>query len=83
MTLDLDQLRALADLKRKAAALREAHQAYGAAENRCWELAISGRQIAVIADLDSYATIYRRYAKRLASGHSTAAQPSRTTDGLS
>lgn len=65
MPLDIDQLRALAELKRQQTALKEAIGAYERAEGQCWAQGISARQIAVIAG-ESFSTLYRRYRKRAA-----------------
>jgi hypothetical protein len=46
--LSLDQLRALAELKRKQVALAEAQAAYLSAEAACSHIGISHRQIAAI-----------------------------------
>lgn len=62
MPLDLDQLRALAELKRRQTAVKEAISAYDHAEQQCWRLGISHRQIGVVA-FDSASTIYRRYRR--------------------
>jgi len=64
MPLDLDQLRALAELRRTTTAVKQGMAAYDAAERKCWDMGISGRQIAMVGDLNSYATIYRRYTRR-------------------
>jgi len=48
MLLNLDQLRALAELKRRTMALQEAQERVHESERYCWRMGISDRQIGVI-----------------------------------
>lgn len=57
--LNLDQLRALAELKRCQKALAEARAAYLHAEANAWSMQISSRQIAAVTGT-SYSSVQRR-----------------------
>lgn len=59
MILGLDQLRALAELKRRRSAFDEARAAYLTAEADCWRQGISHRQIAAVSGIAPH-TVYRR-----------------------
>lgn len=59
MLLTIEQLRALADLKRHSRELEAAQAALHDAERRCWQMGISDRQIGVIIG-KSGTTVCRR-----------------------
>ena len=63
MTLTMDQLRALAKLARCAKMVKAARDEFDAAEEECWRMGITDRQVAAVGR-DSFSSVRRRRLRR-------------------